>query len=80
MVTARAFAPLPKLLTYAHPFWGDHTQGVFPKGESWEAEVEQAEIDWGFELSTKQSVTDELARIVIIKGLHTKIDAHQGNE
>ena len=80
VVTARAFAPLPKLLTYAHPFWGEATRGVFPKGESWDADVKAAEVDWDFELRIKPSITDEQAQIILIEDLQTKAGKRQGGE
>ena len=34
VITARAFAPLPKLLKYSLPFWGKETVAILPKGEN----------------------------------------------
>lgn len=80
VVTARAFAPLPKLLTYAHPFWGEDTLGVFPKGESWESEIRNAEDVWSFTATTRPSRTDESARILLVKDLHLKQTQNYGGQ
>ena len=72
VVTARAFAPLPRLFFYAQSFWHEDTVGVFPKGESWESEIDQAESDWEFSYTTKTSQTDELARLVKVVGLQKR--------
>ena len=80
VVTARAFAPLPRLLFYAHPFWKEGTVGIFPKGESWETEVANAKPDWDFDFNTKPSQTDEHARILTIKNLQRKNELNQGGQ
>lgn len=48
LVTARAFAPMPRLLGYAHPFWCERTVGLFLKGENVADEVAAASRDWSF--------------------------------
>lgn len=80
VVTARAFAPLPKLLTYAQPFWQPDTLGIFPKGESWEAEIRQAEADWDFTTETRPSATDQQARILTVTDLRPKTHTDPGGE
>lgn len=47
-VTARAFAPLPKLLDYASPWLENGAIGVFPKGRRWEEELTEAADCWTF--------------------------------
>jgi len=42
VITARAFAPLPRLFAYAQPFWGKGTIGLFLKGGSAEEELTAA--------------------------------------
>lgn len=76
VICARAFAPLPKLLDYAKPFWGPHTIGVFPKGSSWQQELSEAEKEWKFSSETFNSETDTEARILLVKNL-TRVDAHK---
>ena len=78
VVTARAFAPLPRLLSYAQPFWHDGTLGVFPKGESWETELKHAEADWKFTCETRPSQTDERARILMVSNLRPQAQTDGG--
>ncbi len=47
-ITARAFAPLPKLLDYAEKWLSEGAYGVFPKGRRWEEELTQAQESWRF--------------------------------
>ncbi len=72
IITARAFAPLPKLLTYSASYWTENTQGIFPKGKHWQDEVEAAKQDWSLSLKTTPSKTDLDARILLISNLQRK--------
>ncbi|MEZ5946052.1 MAG: 16S rRNA (guanine(527)-N(7))-methyltransferase RsmG [Hyphomonas sp.] len=47
-VTARAFAPLPKLLDYAAPWLTKGATGLFLKGERWKEELTEAGQRWNF--------------------------------
>lgn len=47
-VTARAFAPLPKLLDYAAPWMKRGATGLFLKGERWNEELTEAGQTWNF--------------------------------
>ena len=47
-VTARAFAPLPKLLDYAEPWLRNSAIGLFHKGEHWKEELTNATKAWTF--------------------------------
>ena len=47
-VTARAFAPLPKLLEYASIWFENGAYGVFPKGRNWQDELTAAQESWTF--------------------------------
>lgn len=69
LVTARAFAPLPQLLAYSHPFWGDDTQSLFLKGKGVAQEVKDAQKDWAFYYKTHASLTDETGSLVEISNL-----------
>ena len=48
IVTARALAPLPKLLDLAAPWLRQGAAGLFHKGESWEEELTAAAAKWTF--------------------------------
>ncbi len=47
-VSARAFAPLPQLLTYAAPWMQKGATGYFFKGERWNEELTKAQETWNF--------------------------------
>lgn len=69
LITARAFAPMPRLLSYAHPFWGETTQALFLKGKGLAHELEDAQKDWAFVHETQPSLTDEFGYIVTLSKL-----------
>jgi 16S rRNA (guanine527-N7)-methyltransferase len=69
VVTARALAPLPKLLALAHPLLKTGALGLFPKGQDVEAELTEAAKCWRIDASLALSQTDPKARIVIVRGL-----------
>jgi len=64
LITARAFAPLPKLLSYADPFWGKETRALFLKGKGLAQEVLDAQKNWKFSHKSHMSLTDETGRVV----------------
>ena len=72
VISARAFAPLPRLYTYAHPFWGTDTLGLFLKGENVQAELTDAQKTWISETATVPSQTETGGVILKIKGLTPK--------
>jgi 16S rRNA (guanine527-N7)-methyltransferase len=67
VVSARALAPLVRLLPLSLPFFGDATLGLFPKGRDAESEVTQARANWAFDVDMTPSLTDAAARIVAIR-------------
>ena len=69
LVTARAFAPLPRLLSYAHPFWSTQTRGLFLKGQGLAQELLAAQKDWAFTHQPHKSLTDDMASLVEIAQL-----------
>jgi 16S rRNA (guanine527-N7)-methyltransferase len=69
VVTARALAPLDKLLVLAAPFFAPATVGLFPKGRNALAEVAVARRHWGFEAALVPSITAADARIAVIRHL-----------
>ncbi|MEM1371360.1 MAG: 16S rRNA (guanine(527)-N(7))-methyltransferase RsmG [Pseudomonadota bacterium] len=71
-VSARAFAPLPKLLALAVPFFSNDTIGVFPKGRGWADEVTAASDAWAFKLERKASETDREGQILVMTELVRK--------
>ncbi|HVW73228.1 MAG TPA: 16S rRNA (guanine(527)-N(7))-methyltransferase RsmG [Rhizomicrobium sp.] len=69
VVTARALAPLPLLLTYAHRFTGPNTVCLFLKGQNVGAELTEASKYWNMETSQVPSQTDPSAAIVMVREL-----------
>jgi 16S rRNA (guanine527-N7)-methyltransferase len=58
VVTARALAPLDRLLDLAHPFIGHNTVCLFPKGARVEQELTLARKRWAVREATYASITD----------------------
>jgi len=69
VVTARAVAPMEKLLGYAQPYLQRGAQGLFLKGEKAEAELIEARKVWHFESSLSVSRSDPRGRIVSVRSL-----------
>lgn len=67
VVSARALAPLVRLISLSLPFFGDDTVGIFPKGRAAESEIVEARADWTFDAETVPSLTDEAARILLVR-------------
>lgn len=72
LVTARALAPLPKLLSLAYPLLSPGGSCLFPKGERAEAELQEAEADWSMRIDSIPSRTAHGARLLFIHDLHPK--------
>ncbi|WP_295245979.1 16S rRNA (guanine(527)-N(7))-methyltransferase RsmG [uncultured Brevundimonas sp.] len=69
IVTARAVAPMDKLLGYAQPYFQRGAQGLFLKGERAESELIEARKCWHFEAELAPSQSDVRGRIVTIRSL-----------
>ncbi len=72
VVTARALAPLPKLLTMAYPLLKKGTLGLFLKGQDVGSELTEAAKCWRVQSSLVQSRTDVRGQIVVVRGLAPK--------
>jgi 16S rRNA (guanine527-N7)-methyltransferase len=71
-LTARALAPLPRLLEMSAPYFSSSTLGLFLKGRDAAAEIEQAAQSWQFESELRPSITDVEARVLLLKALKPK--------
>jgi 16S rRNA (guanine527-N7)-methyltransferase len=69
IVTARACAPLVRLLGYAWPYLKSGAVGLFLKGQDVAAEMSEAARSWEFEADVIPSKSDERGRIVRVKRL-----------
>lgn len=65
-VTARAFAPLPKLLELAEPFFVVGAKGVFLKSQDVDDELTTAAKSWNVNYQLRNSLTDPRGRILLI--------------
>ena len=69
VVTARAVAPMEKLLGYAQGYIRAGAQAVFLKGEKAEAELSEARKVWHLESDLSVSRSDPRGRIVTVRSL-----------
>lgn len=69
VVTARALAPLDRLLDLAAPLFGPQTVGLLLKGRQAESEVQAARKRWDFDVVLVESVTDLSGRVCIVRNL-----------
>jgi 16S rRNA (guanine527-N7)-methyltransferase len=68
-VTARALAPLPKLLSLAYPLLKKGAVGLFLKGQDVGSELTTAAKYWKIQSDLVRSRTDQRAQILIAKAL-----------
>jgi 16S rRNA (guanine527-N7)-methyltransferase len=72
VVSARALAPLPRLLALAAPLFGPDTTGLLLKGREASRELQAAELEWKFNSELVPSSTDPEARVVIVRSLASR--------
>ncbi len=75
VITARALAPLPRLLALARPFFGPPTIALFHKGRGLSRELTQAQRDWRIRSERIKSRTDPKAVILKVRGLEPRVSA-----
>jgi 16S rRNA (guanine527-N7)-methyltransferase len=69
VVTARACAPLPKLLSYAQHFIGPNSVCLFPKGQNVGSELTEAHKSWRMKARQIPSLTDPSGVILELREL-----------
>ena len=67
VVTARACAPLPRLLKFAWPFLSTGARGLFLKGQGAEAELADSRESWRLRADLIPSRSDPSGRIVVVE-------------
>lgn len=67
VITARALAPMPELLTLAQPFLGQKTTCLFLKGQHIEAELTQAHKMWRMQVDLRPSRSDPSGSVVRVR-------------
>lgn len=74
IISARALAALPLLLTYIKP-WAEANPNlicIFPKGAQAGSEIEAAQAIASFEVKKQASQTDSAAQILVLSGIRYK--------
>ncbi|MGQ0674196.1 MAG: 16S rRNA (guanine(527)-N(7))-methyltransferase RsmG [Hyphomicrobium sp.] len=74
VVSARALAPMSRLLGLAQPFLSPGAKGLFLKGREVEAELAEARKRWDFSVELVPSRTAPDACIAIIGGLSARLE------
>jgi 16S rRNA (guanine527-N7)-methyltransferase len=69
LITARALAPLPKLLALAAPFLTEDGICLFPKSEKADQEIAEASAAWTMQIERHISQTDRSGVILRISGV-----------
>jgi 16S rRNA (guanine527-N7)-methyltransferase len=72
VVSARALAPLDRLLGLAAPLFTPSTVGVFLKGRDAALEIKTAAKAWTFAVEMVPSITETTGRVVVIRDLQPK--------
>lgn len=72
VISARAFAPLPKLLELGSRFSTNKTCWILPKGRNARSELDAVESSWQGEFRIEPSLTDPDAGIVVAEGVRRK--------
>lgn len=73
-ITARALAPLPKLLDLSAHLRGPHTRCLFLKGQDVESELTAATKYWKFTLSRHRSLSDKRGTVLVMEELTRRDD------
>lgn len=69
VVSARALAPMAKLLTFAHRHLAQDGVALLPKGQNWEKEVRDAQSAWRFSYRIDKSVLEQNSVILSVTGV-----------
>jgi 16S rRNA (guanine527-N7)-methyltransferase len=67
IVTARALAPLSRLLELARPLIGAGARAIFPKGQHLDEELTEAAKSWMIQSRILPSLTDPSGKILIVE-------------
>jgi 16S rRNA (guanine527-N7)-methyltransferase len=68
VVTARACAPMRRLLGFAQPYLKAGAVGLFLKGQDVASELEEATTYWKYDSDLSPSLSDNRGRIVSVRG------------
>lgn len=71
-VTARALAPLERLLAWVDALAGSQARAILLKGARWQEEVADARRAWRFDLTVHESLTLPEARVLEIQAIERR--------
>jgi 16S rRNA (guanine527-N7)-methyltransferase len=80
VVTARALAPLPRLVELAAPLLEQGATGIFLKTQYVGEELTETTKSWTIDSTVVPSVTDSRGRIVVIKSVARRSDVGRSGE
>lgn len=69
IVSARALAPIPRLLDLAEPHLGPGGTAVFLKGAGFHQELDDAASEWSFDIEIEPSITESSGVILTLGGI-----------
>lgn len=72
VVTARALAPLGRLLALCEPWLAAGASGLFHKGREYMSEVEESAAEWRYDLVKHTSLIDARSVILEVSGLRRR--------
>lgn len=72
VISARAYAPLPRLLKSALHLSDKNTLWLLPKGRNVQNELEEARSSWQGVFHVEQSVTDPSSAVIVARGIKQK--------
>jgi 16S rRNA (guanine527-N7)-methyltransferase len=72
VISARAFAPLDKLLRLGVPFSTEKTVWILPKGRNAQSELDAVRSSWQGDFRVEPSLTDAEAGIIVATGVKPK--------
>ncbi len=72
VISARAYAPLPRLFASSVHLASQETIWLLPKGRNWQNELETARKAWQAAFHVEQSITDPESAVVVARGLRKK--------
>ena len=72
VISARAFAPLPRLLALAERFSTPGTVWILPKGRNAKSELDAARSSWQGDFRLEPSLTDADAGIIVATGVRSR--------
>jgi 16S rRNA (guanine527-N7)-methyltransferase len=74
VITARALAPLGRLLSLSAPYFAPNSVGLFLKGRDIQGEIDDAKAGWRFDITLVDSVTDAEGRIAVVRNVAAKTE------